>query len=113
MLIQEPERTREYRPRPNARKAPPAHAGPVALTDPFLAETLPLDQILVGDCVAQLKRLPDRCVDLVILDPPYWKVVGEAWDFRWRTEEDYRQWCREWFTEVARVCKRSASVYLF
>jgi DNA modification methylase len=49
----------------------------------------------------------------VILDPPYWKVVGEIWDYKWRTEEDYRQWCREWFTEIARVCKRSATVYLF
>jgi DNA modification methylase len=60
-----------------------------------------------------MRQLPDRCVDLVILDPPYWKVVGETWDYRWRTEEDYRQWCREWFAEVARVVKRSASLYLF
>jgi len=39
--------------------------------------------------------------------------VGEVWDFKWRTEEDYRKWCREWFVEIARVCKRSASVYVF
>lgn len=52
-------------------------------------------------------------MDLVILDPPYWKVVGELWDYKWRTEEDYRAWCIEWFTEIERVCKRSASVYLF
>jgi DNA modification methylase len=72
-----------------------------------------LGQVLTGDALAILPQLPDRCVDLVILDPPYWKVVGETWDYRWRTEEDYRRWCREWFAEVARVCKRSASLYLF
>jgi adenine-specific DNA-methyltransferase len=114
MLIDNGKRSREYRPRPNARKAPTASAGQAPLpAEPFTAETLPVDQIIVGDCLNQLRRLPDRCVDLVILDPPYWKVVGELWDFKWRTEEDYRQWCREWFAEIARVCKRSASVYLF
>ncbi len=39
--------------------------------------------------------------------------MGEVWDFKWRTEEDYRNWCREWFLEIERVCKRSASLYLF
>ncbi|MFH1600303.1 MAG: site-specific DNA-methyltransferase [Pseudomonadota bacterium] len=80
---------------------------------PYEADELPLDQLIQGDCLSELKRLPSQCVDLVILDPPYWKVVGEQWDYRWRTEEDYRAWCLEWFREVSRVCKRSASVYLF
>ncbi|MCC6575454.1 MAG: site-specific DNA-methyltransferase [Planctomycetes bacterium] len=113
MLIVNPKQKRAYRPRPNARKASVASEVQETVNTPFLADALPLDQILVGDCLAQLKRLPDRCVDLVVLDPPYWKVVGEVWDFRWRTEEDYRKWCREWFAEIARVCKRSATVYLF
>jgi DNA modification methylase len=113
MLFENGKPKRPYRPRPNARKPAPGGASVPRATDPFSTEALPLDQILVGDCLAQLRRLPDRCVDLVILDPPYWKVVGETWDFKWRTEEDYRQWCREWFAEATRVCKRSASVYLF
>ncbi len=33
--------------------------------------SLPLDRVLVGDCVAELARLPDACVDLVFADPPY------------------------------------------
>jgi adenine-specific DNA-methyltransferase len=113
MIFENGKRSREYRPRPNARKG---SAGPSSLHpagEPFTAENLPLDQIIVGDCLLELRRLPDRCADLVILDPPYWKVVGEIWDYKWRTEADYRQWCREWFREIARVCKRSASVYLF
>jgi DNA modification methylase len=105
---------RAYRPRLNARKVTQlSQVSPGTQSPHFAANDLPLDQILVGDAIETLRRLPDRCVDLVILDPPYWKVVGELWDFKWRTEQDYRRWCLEWFRELERVCKRSASVYLF
>lgn len=106
---------RAYRARPNARKRDDAPEKAVAdvVIDPFDAANLPIGRVLTGDALETLRRLPDRCVDLVILDPPYWKVVGEEWDYKWRTEDDYREWCRTWFAEVARVCKRSASLYLF
>jgi DNA modification methylase len=111
MPPRKPTSPRAYQPRPNARKKPP---GPATVeAGPAQREGLALDQVHAGDALALLRRLPDRCVDLVILDPPYWKVVGEAWDYRWRTEEDYRAWCRAWFGEVSRVCQRSASLYLF
>ncbi|MBA2749341.1 MAG: site-specific DNA-methyltransferase [Tatlockia sp.] len=61
----------------------------------------------------ELKKLPDRSIDLVILDPPYWKVINEHWDYKWRTESDYAQWCLEWFSEISRVIKLSGSLYLF
>ena len=32
---------------------------------------LPLDTIIAGDCIAALKTLPDKSVDLVFADPPY------------------------------------------
>jgi len=97
---------RAYSPRPNARKINQEHQSDAC------NEIIP-GRITHGDAVTLLKRLPDRSVDLVILDPPYWKVVGEIWDYKWRTEEDYRVWCKEWFEELGRVCKRSASIYLF
>ena len=31
----------------------------------------PRDAIILGDCVAELEKLPDACVDLVFADPPY------------------------------------------
>lgn len=104
---------RAYRARPNARKRDDVPAIADVVIEPFDAANLPTGRILTGDALETLRRLPDRCVDLVILDPPYWKVVGEEWDYKWRTEDDYREWCRKWFAEVARVCKRSASLYLF
>lgn len=33
--------------------------------------TLPLNQILEGDCLELMKQLPDKCIDLVVTDPPY------------------------------------------
>jgi len=72
-----------------------------------------INKIILGDCLDVLRSVPDRSVDLVILDPPYWKIVNEHWDFEWRTKSDYSKWCLDWFSEVARVIKRSGSLYLF
>ena len=100
-------RSRAYSARPNARKKHPG------LSSTKRIEKVVPNLVIAGDCLQLLRQIPEKSVDLVILDPPYWKVVGESWDYRWRTEEDYREWCREWFREVRRVCKLSASVYLF
>ena len=32
---------------------------------------LPLDEVIVGDCIEELSKLPEQCVDLVFADPPY------------------------------------------
>ena len=38
---------------------------------PDLKRTLPLGQILEGDCVEAMRRLPDACVDMIFADPSY------------------------------------------
>ena len=35
------------------------------------AVMLPLNQILEGDCIAAMNRLPAGSIDLVFADPPY------------------------------------------
>jgi len=72
-----------------------------------------LNKIIHGDCIEILKNIPDKSIDLIILDPPYWKVIQQKWDYQWRTEEDYLQWCLQWFSEITRVIKLSGSLYLF
>ncbi len=76
-------------------------------------ELLKLNSIICGDCIEELKKIPSRSVDLIVLDPPYWKVINEHWDYQWRTESDYAKWCFEWFTELSRIIKISGSLYLF
>ena len=31
----------------------------------------------LGDCIEKLKSVSDNYFDLVVADPPYWKVVGK------------------------------------
>lgn len=50
---------------------------------------------------------------LVILDLPYYGVVGEAWDNAWKSLEDYLDWCKEWFIKAERVLKPNGSLYYF
>lgn len=57
--------------------------------------------------------MDDESVDLIIADPPYWKVVGEKWDYKWRTLEDYIEWSILWLIQVERVLRKGGSFYLF
>jgi site-specific DNA-methyltransferase (adenine-specific) len=70
-------------------------------------------EIILGNCLEHLKSIEDESVDLVIADPPYWKVVGEKWDYQWRTEQDYIEWSIQWITETSRVLRKGGSFYLF
>ncbi len=66
------------------------------------------------DCIPGMaEHIPDEAVDLIIADPPYFKVVGEKWDYQWRTEEDYVAWSASWFREAARTLRLGGSFYLF
>lgn len=66
-----------------------------------------------GDCLEVMPTLKAESFDLVIADPPYWKVVGERWDYLWRTESDYINWCKVWFKEVYRLLRYGGTFYLF
>lgn len=66
------------------------------------------------DCVAGMNQMIDEAsIDLIIADPPYFKVIGEKWDYLWRTEEDYLEWSEKWIAEAARVLRMGGSFYLF
>ena len=66
-----------------------------------------------GDCIEAINDLLMESVDLVVADPPYFKVVGEKWDYQWRTEEEYLVWCRKWLELVYRSMRFGGSMYLF
>src|SRR5690554_4559244 len=82
-------------------------------------EALAANRILIGDCVAELRKLPDRSVDLVFADPPYnlqlaselmrpnnTRVDGvdDAWD-KFASFEEYDRFTRAWLAECRRVLK--------
>ena len=71
------------------------------------------NNIYQGDCIEGMMNIPDGTIDLVIADPPYWKVIGEEWDYRWKTEEEYVDWSLKWIAEVARILRLGGSFYCF
>ena len=73
-----------------------------------------LNKIYNEDCIIGMKeKIPDESIDLIIADPPYFKVVGEKWDYIWRTEQDYLEWSKQWIDEAVRVLRKGGSFYLF
>lgn len=72
-----------------------------------------LNNIHNEDCLDGMAKLPDESFDLVIADPPYWKVIGEKWDYQWRTEQDYIEWSLQWIREVSRILRVGGTFYCF
>lgn len=66
--------------------------------------TLPLNQILLGDCLEVMKTLPDGCVDALITDPPYSNT-----DLKWDKKIDLAAF----WVEANRVCKENATMAIF
>ena len=64
-------------------------------------------------CEAFSLALPDGSVNLLWLDPPYFRVVDEEWDRAWKTEADFLAWLRGVVREAARVLAPNGSLYLF
>lgn len=66
------------------------------------------------DCIIGMsEKINDESIDLIIADPPYFKVIGEKWDYMWRTEEDYIEWSKKWIHESSRVLRKGGTFYLF
>lgn len=65
------------------------------------------------DCISFLKELDDRTIDLIAIDPPYYRVVNDKWDNQWFTIEEYYEWCEQWIKELGRVSKWSGSLWIF
>ena len=65
------------------------------------------------DCLEFLPTLKDRTVDLIILDPPYYRVVKEEWDNQWKTIDEYYAWCERWIADLGRLAKYNCNLCLF
>ena len=72
------------------------------------------DYTLINDDVfTALSKIKSKSIDVIITDPPYYKVVNEKWDKQWPTVEDYIEWCGEWIKECKRVLKLSGRIFVF
>jgi len=65
------------------------------------------------DAFELLKQLPDKSVDLVLIDPPYYNIKTNDWDNQWKKFDDYLNWIKDISIECKRVLKDSGSFYIF
>jgi len=87
---------------------------------------LPLDQVLIGDCIQVLQELPPESVDLVFADPPYnlqltqslWRPnltqvngVSDAWD-QFTDFAAYDAFTNAWLTACRRVLKPTGTLWV-
>lgn len=80
-----------------------------------------LNKYYHADCLEFLHRLPNRYVNLVLIDPPYFKFkrlkTGKPdeckWDRQWNTEEEYIKWLEQVVIELERVLKANGSFFCF
>ncbi|MBV8682439.1 MAG: site-specific DNA-methyltransferase [Caulobacteraceae bacterium] len=88
--------------------------------------TLPIDEVIVGDCIEEMSRLPERSVDLVFADPPYNLQLGgellrpdnsrvdavdEDWD-RFASFEAYDEFTTAWLAACRRVLKDDGALWV-
>jgi adenine-specific DNA-methyltransferase len=66
-----------------------------------------------GDCLEVMATLADGSVDMIVTDPPYFKVKGEAWDRQWARPEQFLAWLDLVLVQFRRVLKPNGSLYLF
>ncbi len=73
-----------------------------------------LNQIICGDCVAEMNKLPEEIARVVIADPPYYNVLlKEDWDTAWESETDYLTWTSNWLQSAMRILKPGGLLYCF
>jgi adenine-specific DNA-methyltransferase len=69
--------------------------------------------LYLGDCLEVMRTLDANSVDLVLTDPPYYKVKDEAWDRQWDTAAGFLAWLDRVLAEFQRILKPNGSLYLF
>ncbi len=87
---------------------------------------LPLNQILEGDCIENLKALPEKSVDLIFADPPYHlqlrnelhrpnmtkvDAVDDHWD-KFDSMQSYDEFTRQWLTACKRILKPNGTIWV-
>ena len=72
-----------------------------------------IGKIICADCLDILKQLPDKSVDCILTDPPYFGIVKNDWDNQWKDIFDFQRWVGELGKEFLRVLKDNGSFYWF
>ena len=70
-------------------------------------------QVINGDCLEKMAALPSNSVDLILTDPPYFKVKDDDWDRQWEVASEFIDWLDKVAAEWDRILKPNGSLYCF
>lgn len=83
--------------------------------------------IIHGNCLEEMKKIPNNSIDLIFADPPYWmRVEGvlkrpegtdfsgcdDEWDNTFNTNQDYSEFTRQWLSECHRILAKNGSIWV-
>lgn len=84
------------------------------------------NKVLSGDCIEQLRMIPDDSIDLIFSDPPYFmqtdgvllrtdgskfQGVEDEWD-KFSGYNEYDEFCFNWLKECKRILKPNGSIWV-
>jgi site-specific DNA-methyltransferase (adenine-specific) len=69
--------------------------------------------IIQGDSIEVMAAMPANSVDLILTDPPYFRVKNEQWDRQWDTATGFLAWLDTCAEQWHRVLKSNGSLYVF
>lgn len=72
-----------------------------------------INSVIHGDCLEEMKRIPDDSIDLILTDPPYFKVKKDSWDRQWDKPEGFLNWLDSIAEQWQRILKPNGSLYCF
>lgn len=72
-----------------------------------------MTNIILGDCLNELKLIESNSVDLIIADPPYnvGKDYGNMSDKQ--NFDEYIEFSKTWLSECHRILKKGGTIYVF
>jgi len=109
---------------PQVQKSTKAKPAPASRS--LAKPVLPLNQIVVGDCIESMNALPPNSVDLIFADPPYnlqlggdltrpdnshVDAVNNEWD-KFASFAAYDEFTRAWLKAARRILKEDGAIWV-
>ncbi|MDF0544471.1 site-specific DNA-methyltransferase [Sphingobium sp. H39-3-25] len=91
-----------------------------------LAPAIEANRLIKGDCIAEMAKLPDGCIDMIFADPPYNLQLGgdlfrpeggrvdavdNDWD-KFDTLAAYDRFTAAWLKEARRILKPNGTIWV-
>ncbi|NBK24965.1 MAG: site-specific DNA-methyltransferase [Spirochaetia bacterium] len=67
----------------------------------------------IQDCMEVMRDMPDGSVNLIIADPPYFRIKDDDWDRAHNSFGEYIAWIGEVGDELKRILADNGSMYMF